>query len=278
MIGSRDIDQLVDGKYICNRCNKIFEKYKSVAAHYDKCGSSNFFYDKHFYGESNPFYNHRHTEESKRIAGEKISKANKGRIVTDEQRENYRIANLGNTHGKGKKRTLEQRKNYSNGRLNYIKIHGLSSNNGFKSKKSIFIKDDNQIFIRSSYEAIYLLWLEWKNIKYKYEPFRLEYVNSNKLYIPDFYIIDSNLIVEIKGFLTNEISDKLLKCEETVLSKGYNWKLIVGDKIWKYYYELLNNDVNVDYLYYNIIGYKNKSNYFKWKYNNISKEVIIVNE
>lgn len=281
MIGNRDIVKLEDGTYKCNQCGSIKSTYKSITSHYDHCGKNNRFYNKHFIKELNPFYGKHHTDKTKEILREKCSIANLGKVRSEESRERYRIANLGNTHGKDKKRTPEQCKHYSEGRRKYLKENGIPKNVGFRYKGSKFIKDNKEIFLRSSYEAIYLLWLEWKNEDYQYESLRLEYIDGEEIYNPDFYLPKYDRIVEVKGFLTDEIITKLYRCEETTYCHGYDWELILGGEIWDYYYELEDNGINVEYLYYTII-YWNKDDhngeYPKWKYNKESEEIIFINE
>lgn len=79
--------------------------------------------------------------------------------------------------------------------------------NNFKSKyKWYFIKNDNIINCRSGYEVIYANYLIKNNINFEYEPtcFKLE---NGKRYTPDFYLIDTDEYIEIKGsFKANENS------------------------------------------------------------------------
>ena len=58
------------------------------------------------------------------------------------------------------------------------------------------------ITFSSKPEIAYYIWLTDNNIRFEYEPnVRFEYTFDNKTryYHPDFYLIDDNVFVEIKG-------------------------------------------------------------------------------
>jgi hypothetical protein len=57
----------------------------------------------------------------------------------------------------------------------------------------------NGVSYRSSYEVAYAKYLDLNSIKYKYEPRKFR-IQGNSTYTPDFYLVDSNTYVEIKGF------------------------------------------------------------------------------
>lgn len=90
-----------------------------------------------------------------------------------------------------------------------------------------------KIFYRSSYELEYALQLDEQKIKYDVEQLRVEYWDSQafkyRIAIPDFYLSESNTIVEIKSDWTyNEqnMIDRVQKFKEL----GYNFKLILEKK------------------------------------------------
>jgi hypothetical protein len=91
--------------------------------------------------------------------------------------------------------------------------------------------EGKEIFYRSSYELIYAKKLDNNKIKYDVECLRIKYfdsqLNKTRIAIPDFYLPDTNTIVEIKSNWTlNEqnMKDK----EKTYKELGYNFKLIIG--------------------------------------------------
>lgn len=79
--------------------------------------------------------------------------------------------------------------------------------NNFKSKyKWYFVKNDKKISCRSGYEVIYANYLIDKNIEFDYEPETFKLANG-KRYTPDFYLINTDEYIEIKGsFKANENS------------------------------------------------------------------------
>lgn len=90
--------------------------------------------------------------------------------------------------------------------------------------------EGKQIFYRSSYELEYAQQLDESKISYDVESLRIEYWDSQeckyRIAIPDFYLPDTNEIVEIKSdYWYNSINmkDKFNRYKEL----GYNFKLIL---------------------------------------------------
>lgn len=93
--------------------------------------------------------------------------------------------------------------------------------------------NNKQIFYRSSYELDYAKELDKKEINYEVEKLRILYWDSQllkqRVAIPDFYLTETNLIIEIKSEYTyNEINmkDKF----KSYKKHGYNCKLILDHK------------------------------------------------
>lgn len=87
-----------------------------------------------------------------------------------------------------------------------------------------------QVYYRSSYELDYMKMLDANNVDYKHEPFRVVYHNSrlNKesYCIPDFFLVESNTVVEIKSaytYLQQDMIDKM----NAYKALGYNFKLVL---------------------------------------------------
>lgn len=90
--------------------------------------------------------------------------------------------------------------------------------------------DGKSVYLRSSYEYNYAEYLDDNKIYYDVEKIRIEYFDSTKnkkrIAIPDFHLIESNTIVEIKSTYTLNIKrmdDKISKYKE----HGYNVILVV---------------------------------------------------
>lgn len=101
--------------------------------------------------------------------------------------------------------------------------------------------DNKKIYYRSSYELDYAKYLDEKQIKYEVEYLRIRYFNSKynmyKCAIPDFYLPETNEIVEIKSNYTLDIQniiDKFTRYKEL----GYKIKLVLEHK------EIVINDIN----------------------------------
>lgn len=90
--------------------------------------------------------------------------------------------------------------------------------------------DGKEVFLRSSYEIDYANELDKNKIEYQVEGLRIKYYNTTlKGYhcaIPDFYLPNTNTIVEIKSNWTldiQEMKDKVKAYKE----KGYNFILML---------------------------------------------------
>lgn len=93
--------------------------------------------------------------------------------------------------------------------------------------------EGNEVYLRSSYESDYANELDKKKIKYEVESLRIKYFNSklNEYHcaIPDFYLPETNTIVEIKSNWTLDIQEMKDKVK-VYKDLGYNFKLILEHK------------------------------------------------
>lgn len=89
------------------------------------------------------------------------------------------------------------------------------------------------IFYRSSYELEYAQQLDKKQVKYSVESLRILYWDSQKqrqrVAIPDFYLVEDNTIVEIKGSYTYDEQNMKDK-KRAYIQHGYNFKLFLDKK------------------------------------------------
>lgn len=91
--------------------------------------------------------------------------------------------------------------------------------------------NNKEIYLHSSYEFDYANELDEKKINYDVECLRIKYFDTQhnvyRCAIPDFYLIDENMIVEIKSSYTldiQEMKDKVKAYKDL----GYNFKLILN--------------------------------------------------
>ena len=93
--------------------------------------------------------------------------------------------------------------------------------------------NNKKVFLRSSYEFEYAKQLDENKIDYEVESLRIEYYDNeqkhNRIAIPDFYILSTNTIVEIKSNYTLNIQNMKDK-KKAYKEAGYNFKLIVDNK------------------------------------------------
>ena len=93
--------------------------------------------------------------------------------------------------------------------------------------------DGKQVYLRSSYELDYAKKLDSYKILYEVENKRIRYYDTvkqrDRISIPDFFLSDLNMIVEIKSYYTlnlQNMKDKFLQYKKL----GYKTKLIVDGK------------------------------------------------
>lgn len=127
-------------------------------------------------------------------------------------------------------------------------------NNKFSSwgaKTHLIFTDRKDIITRSTWETIFALWLYYNNILFEYEPFCIEYIDSDtkakRKYLPDF-IINNRIIIEVKGRIRDikELRDKRKGC----IKAGYKFilindrKSIENCKAWL----IDNTQVNIEHI------------------------------
>lgn len=90
--------------------------------------------------------------------------------------------------------------------------------------------DGKEVFLRSSYELDYALQLDSSKVLYEVEHLRIKYFNTRhneyRCAVPDFYLPESNTIVEIKSTYTLDIQNMRDKFK-AYSDLGYNTVLIL---------------------------------------------------
>ena len=128
-----------------------------------------------------------------------------------------------------------QTRNLSESIQNAINQHKIINQSAVKKYKIEWHTtwDNKKFFLRSSYETNYANELDKKQILYEVESLRIYYFDSQKhkkrIAIPDFYLPETNTIVEIKSNYTldeQNMKDKFKAYKDL----GYNTKLICDYK------------------------------------------------
>lgn len=90
--------------------------------------------------------------------------------------------------------------------------------------------DGKKFWYRSSYELDFCKELDVHKIKYEMEKLRIQYfdtiLNCERTSVPDFYLMDTNEIVEIKSCWTYDIQNMRDKVK-SYRDNGYNFRLIL---------------------------------------------------
>lgn len=69
-------------------------------------------------------------------------------------------------------------------------------------------RDDINHFVRSTWEANFARFLQFMKIDYEYEKHRFK-LSNDSAYSPDFFIKDSGLFIEIKGYMDDKSKEKI---------------------------------------------------------------------
>lgn len=113
---------------------------------------------------------------------------------------------------------------------------------GYHTYKSVEYSSKNNgvLYFRSSWEKVLASFMDANNIDWSYESLSIKfcYENKNHHYIPDFYLKDYNLILEVKPnkFIDDYVIAKLNASEDA----GYKIKLITEDHLWLSDSDLIN--------------------------------------
>ena len=109
--------------------------------------------------------------------------------------------------------------------------------------------DGKEVYLRSSYEKDYAIELDNKKIKYEVEAKRIKYYDTImrkfRCAVPDFYLPDTNEIVEIKSAYTLGGNEGIINLKDKFneyTKLGYKCKLIIEHKEMNLY-ELPENPI-----------------------------------
>lgn len=178
-------------------------------------------------GENHPMYGKHHSEESRK----KISDSHIGIKLSEEHKEKISISckgiNIGKNNGMygktgeknpfyGKKHSIESLLKMSESRKGKCvgkdnNLYGKPPAVGIGRGKGsyVFRKQDNSyVYVRSTYESRFVFELENRNILWEYEK---RFDLGNTTYLPDFYLPEYDLYVEVKGYLSEVAHRKLIK-------------------------------------------------------------------
>lgn len=99
-----------------------------------------------------------------------------------------------------------RRANISKSMSGNPKAGGMRYGSG-RGKKQWYVSPiAGKVYLRSSYELAYVEWLDKNNVLWKqnHERFPYEWNKKKRFYYPDFFLIQDNCFVEIKGYETKQ--------------------------------------------------------------------------
>lgn len=202
---------------------EYFEKYNKTCfskSFLDKVRESSFkkHESQHFLGSKNPFYNKKHSEESRKNISETIKKDN---------------SELDVHFNKGTKRTLETRRKMSESRAG-VKNPMFGKQPDIKTAFSIHgYRNDIGHSVRSTLEANYARYLIYNKIKYEFEPrpFIIDTDKGKASCWIDFYLVDTDEWVETKNYMGRDIKKIELTRDQYPTAKI---KILYADSIeWR---------------------------------------------
>ncbi len=108
----------------------------------------------------------------------------------------------------------------------------LSRFQSSRNKNWYFEKEGKKIHCRSGYEVIYANHLILNNIEFEYEPevFKLKHA---KRYTPDFYLVDEDKYIEIKGIPYEVVDLNNQKESVKLFRKEHNLDIYYWEDIWE---------------------------------------------
>jgi hypothetical protein len=135
-------------------------------------------------------------------------KTTKGIPLTEEHKEKIANSLLGKSKGTAldPEKEKERRKKISETMKANPSAGGLREGSGRGVKTWYESPIAGRVYLRSTYELIYAKFLDSRQIKWKANKKSFEYLFEDKerRYYPDFYLIDEDCYVEIKGFKTKQ--------------------------------------------------------------------------
>lgn len=103
---------------------------------------------------------------------------------------------------------------------------------GFEAIQGGRRPDLNNTFFRSAWEANYARYLDFIGVKWEYEKHSFEFETIKKgtrFYIPDFYLPEDDIWVEVKGYLRNKAKTKLSRFKRYYPEEFKKLKVVLGD-------------------------------------------------
>jgi hypothetical protein len=130
---------------------------------------------------------------------------------------------------------FNKNKKYCSNRCRLKTIGGLTIGGGRGKKCWYESPIAGKVYLRSSYELEYAKWLDSKKINWIVNKKSFEYKWEGKIrkYYPDFYLIDKDLFIEIKGY--------------KIAKDNLKWAVVPNLKIL-YGQDLLKLGLNIKYL------------------------------
>jgi len=147
-----------------------------------------------------------------------------------------------------KKQSETRKKRYASGELKPARGVG-------RGKYSYFFHDGKFILLRSTYEFIYALYLEHKDVDFEYETLRVTY--NGRTRVSDFLIGDK--VVEIKGFYDYDYSES----KEAFESNGYKYEILFWKDLEPIYL-YLKDYYDIDTILSDITRLHDEKNYFRF--------------
>ena len=96
-------------------------------------------------------------------------------------------------------------------------------------------REDLGFYVRSKWEANMVRFYRFTKTKFEYEVKEFEFVGlkrGNRFYKPDFYLVDEDRFVEVKGFLDKDSLVKLKRLRQYYPDAAAKLRLVI-DRVFK---------------------------------------------
>lgn len=175
----------------CEYCQKGYEKEKAYTAHVRLCPLNP---GRYVFSEVDK-------EKQKKNA----TRFNTSVLRLNKLKEKFKNGELV-SHQKGKLRTQEEKDKISETMKKNPKAGGLREGSGRGVKQWYESAIAGRVYLRSTYELEYVKWLDKNNIIWKANLTKFPFIweEKTRYYYPDFYLIDEECYVEIKGYETSK--------------------------------------------------------------------------
>lgn len=230
-LDNKEIEQLINEHMYCQICGRKLNKDLKCDNDFCNCHNISIFNTliKYFNFDKNKLKTTDVENEYNRVRNMLYDMYWNKNMSTTEIAELFKYPFPGNLSNKVFRYLNIPTKSLSQAIQENIKMNRLTIPDTIHYKSGHHTTWDNKVFLlRSGYEFDFAKFLDEQKISYEVEKIRITYFdtqqNKERIAIPDFYIIETNTIIEVKSKWTLDKQNMIDK-RDAYLKSGYNFKL-----------------------------------------------------